>query len=46
MAVVVDQYGGVEGIITFQDVIEQLVGNIYELTILSFPIFNSFHFNI
>ena len=30
MAVVVDQYGGVEGIITFQDVIEQLVGNIYD----------------
>ena len=30
MAVVVDQYGGVEGIITFEDVIRQLVGNIYD----------------
>ncbi len=30
MAVVVDQYGGVEGIITFEDVIEQLVGDIYD----------------
>lgn len=30
MAVVVDQYGGVEGIITFEDVIEQLVGSIYD----------------
>ncbi len=30
MAVVVDQYGGIEGIITFEDVIEQLVGSIYD----------------
>ena len=30
MAVVVDQYGGVEGIITFEDVIKQLVGNVYD----------------
>ena len=30
MAIVVDQYGGVEGIITFEDVIKQLVGNIYD----------------
>ncbi len=30
MAIVVDQYGGVEGIITFEDVIEQLVGDIYD----------------
>ena len=30
MAVVVDQYGGVEGIITFEDVIKQLVGGIYD----------------
>ena len=30
MAVVVDQYGGVEGIITFGDVIKQLVGGIYD----------------
>lgn len=30
MAIVVDQYGGVEGIITLEDVLEQLVGNIYD----------------
>ena len=30
MAIVVDQYGGVEGIITFEDVIKQLVGDIYD----------------
>ena len=30
IAIVVDQYGGVEGIITFEDVIEQLVGDIYD----------------
>ncbi len=30
MAVVVDQYGGIEGVITFEDVLEQLIGNIYD----------------
>ena len=30
MAIVVDQYGGVEGLITFVDVIEQLFGEIYD----------------
>lgn len=29
MAVVIDQYGGVEGIITLEDVVEELVGDIY-----------------
>lgn len=30
MAIVVDQYGGVEGLITFVDVVEQLFGEIYD----------------
>ena len=30
MAIVVDQYGGVEGVITFVDVVEQLFGEIYD----------------
>ena len=30
MAVVVDQYGGIEGVITFEDILEQLIGNIYD----------------
>lgn len=30
MAIVVDQYGGIEGVITFEDVLEQLIGNIYD----------------
>ena len=30
MAIVVDQYGGVEGVITFVDVVKQLFGEIYD----------------
>ncbi len=30
MAIVVDQYGGIEGVITFEDILEQLIGNIYD----------------
>ena len=30
MAVVTDQYGGVEGIITVEDMLEELVGDIYD----------------
>ena len=30
MAVVVDQYGGIEGVITLDDILEKLIGNIYD----------------
>ncbi len=30
MAVVVDQYGGIEGVITLEDILEKLIGNIYD----------------
>jgi putative hemolysin len=30
MAVVVDEYGGVEGIVTLQDLLEEIVGDMYE----------------
>lgn len=30
MAIVIDQYGGVEGLITLEDILEELVGDIYD----------------
>jgi len=30
MAIVIDEYGGCEGLLTFEDLIEEIVGNIYD----------------